>query len=284
MESERPRNVPARVSLAVVSLNEERNLRRCLESVRGLCDEIVVVDSGSADGTETVARDFGAVWAYREWDSFHGQKNAALGLCRGEWVLSLDCDEALSAALRDEISAFLESVSGDTAGAEFPRCSHFLGRWIRHGEWYPDWSLRLLRRGRAAFGGGAGHDRAKVEGRVERLQGELLHYSYPTINSYIEKMNAFSDAFLAREIALGRRWRPVSNVTRPLWRFFRGYVVRGGVLDGFPGLWIAAATAFAAFVRYSRLYEWERCESERARIERPRAQSSGERDEAGEAR
>ncbi len=246
-----------RLSLAVVSLNEEANIGRCLASARGLADEIVVVDSGSTDRTRAIAAEHGAIWHERPWDTFHGQKNAALGFCTGHWVLSLDCDEALSPELAAEICAFLERHGDGHAAAEFPRLTWFLGRWIRHGEWYPDWALRVFRRNAGRFNGGAGHDRVCVDGSIARLKGDLFHYSYPTINSYIAKMNSFSDAFLKRELAHGRGWSPVATLLRPWWRFFRGYVLRLGFLDGFPGLWIATATAFAAFVRYSRLYEHE---------------------------
>jgi glycosyltransferase involved in cell wall biosynthesis len=255
--------VAPRLSLAIVSLNEELNLARCLESAAGLADEIVVLDSGSTDGTRAVAERHGAKWHFREWDHFHGQKNAALALCTGRWTLSLDCDEALSPKLRDSIREFLDRDGDGCAGAEFPRMTQFLGRWIRHGEWYPDWALRLFLREKGRFGGGAGHDRVEVDGKVARLEGELLHYSYPTINSYISKMNSFSDAFLSREIYRGARWSPLANIFRPWWRFFRGYVIRLGFLDGFPGFWVAIATSFAAFVRHSRLYERELAEKSR---------------------
>jgi glycosyltransferase involved in cell wall biosynthesis len=246
-----------RLSLAIVSLNEEANLTRCLESVHGLVDEIVVVDAHSTDGTRQIALAHGAKWFERDWDHFHGQKNAALAKCNGRWILSLDCDEALSSALKSEIVEFLERDGNGMAAAEFPRMTQFLGRWIRHGEWYPDWALRLFRREGARFCGGAGHDRVHIAGRITRLKGVLLHYSYPTINSYIAKMNAFSDAFLKREVERDARWSLAANIFRPWWRFFRGYILRAGFLDGFPGFWIATATAFAAFVRHSRLYELE---------------------------
>ncbi len=242
------------LSVAIVSRNEEHNLPRCLKSLAGLAAEIVIVDSGSTDGTRAIAEQYGARWFEREWDHFHGQKNHALAQCTRAWVLSLDCDEALSEELRDSIKKLIAGP-GTFAGAEFARCTRFLGRWIRHGEWYPDWSRRLFERGKGHFEGGAGHDHLVVEGLVTRLRGDLLHDSYPTINSYITKMNSFSDAFLLRELARGKRWRISANLLRPAWRFFRGYILRRGFLDGFPGLWIAVATAFAGFVRYSRLYE-----------------------------
>ncbi|MGI9239868.1 MAG: glycosyltransferase family 2 protein, partial [Verrucomicrobiales bacterium] len=143
------------------------------------------------------------------------------------------------------------------AGASFPRLSHFLGRWIRHGDWYPDRKLRLFRRESGRFVGEPGHDEVEVEGAVVRLSADQLHYSYPNANSFLDKLNGFSDAFLAKELAAGKSWSLFRAIFRPWWRFFRGYVLRRGFLDGFPGYWIAKATAFSTFIRHSRLYEYE---------------------------
>ena len=245
------------LTVTVVTLNEESNLRRCLSSLDGLADEIVVVDSGSTDGTRAVADEFGAAWHHQDWQGFRDQKNFALAKSTQPWVLCLDADEELSSELREQISGFLKSDSA-ASGASFPRLSQFLGRWIRHGDWYPDRKLRLFRREKGRFVGEPGHDNVEVDGAIERLSADLLHYSYPTVNSFIEKLNGFSDAFLAKEQSAGKSWSLVQNVTRPWWRFFRGYILRRGFLDGFPGYWIAKATAFSAFVRHSRLYELEK--------------------------
>ena len=243
------------LTVTVVTLNEESNLRRCLSSLDGLAQEIVVVDSGSTDGTRTVADEFSAAWHHQDWQGFRDQKNFALSKATQPWVLCLDADEELSPELRAQISRLLEADPPSIDGASFPRLSQFLGRWIRHGDWYPDRKLRLFRRARGRFVGDPGHDNVEVDGEIERLSADLLHYSYPNVNSFIEKLNGFSNAFLAKEQAAGKRWSLAQNVTRPWWRFFRGYILRRGFLDGFPGYWIAKATAFSAFVRHSRLYE-----------------------------
>jgi len=172
-------------------------------------------------------------------------------------VLCLDADEALSPALRDEITTLLTADPPAIAGARCPRLSKFLGRWIRHGDWYPDRQLRLFRRAQGTFAGDDGHDHAEVDGQIHALRGDLLHYSYPSINTYIDKLNSFNDAFLATKVASNSRWSAISNITRPCWRFFRGYVLKRGFLDGFPGYWIAKGTAFSSFLRHSRLYENE---------------------------
>lgn len=243
------------LTVTVVTLNEESNLRRCLGSLGDLAAEVVVVDSGSADGTKAVADEFGARWFHQDWQGFRDQKNFALSKATRPWVLCLDADEELSVELRLQIGQFLETVDDATNGASFPRLSRFLGRWIRHGDWYPDRKLRLFRRGKGRFVGEPGHDHVEVDGVTVRLSADLLHYSYPSVNSFLDKLNGFSDAFLTKELAAGKRWSATQNVLRPWWRFFRGYVLRRGFLDGFPGYWIAKATAFSAFVRHSRLYE-----------------------------
>jgi glycosyltransferase involved in cell wall biosynthesis len=248
------------LSVTVVTLNEESNLRRCLSSVRDLATEVVVVDSGSSDGTRAVAEEFGAKWFHHDWQGFRDQKNFALKQSTQAWVLCLDADEELSGALRSQIKEILEENDPSIQGASFPRLSRFFGRWIRHGDWYPDRKLRLFRRDQGHFVGEPGHDRVEVDGPVARLSADLLHYSYPSANSFLDKLNGFSDAFLEKELANEKNWSLWQTVFRPWWRFFRGYILRRGFLDGFPGYWIAKATAFSAFVRHSRLYEHERAQ------------------------
>jgi hypothetical protein len=171
-------------------------------------------------------------------------------------VLVLDCDEELSDELKQSILAFFER--GDDArfdGASMNRRTWFMNRWISHGDWYPDNKLRLLRREKSRSGGSPEHDRFELDGKPTSLVGDLLHYSFRDTSHYLSKQIQFSDAFLERERTTGRSFSLFKVIARPLWRFFRAYVLRLGVLDGFPGLWIAVATAFFAFVRYSRMYE-----------------------------
>jgi glycosyltransferase involved in cell wall biosynthesis len=246
------------LSLSIIACNEEANLGRCLQSAAGLAREIIVVDSGSTDGTREIAERFGAKVTHQAWLGHRDQKNVALGLCTQPWVLALDCDEELSPELRKSIEDFFQgSGPGQFEGAECNRKVWFLGRWITHGDWYPDRKLRLFLREKATWAGSPEHDYVKVNGAVTRLSGDLHHYSFPSMSRYVEKINTFSDVFLARQKAEGRQWSLLANISRPLWRFFRAYVLRRGFLDGFPGLWIAVSTAYFAFVRYGRKFEDE---------------------------
>lgn len=246
------------LSISIVACNEEKNLERCLRSAEGLAREIVVVDSGSKDGTVAVAERFGAKVTHQAWLGYRDQKNFALKLCTEEWVLALDSDEELSPELRQNLEDFFANgLTQKYDGAEFNRKVWFLGRWITHGDWYPDTKLRLFRREKSKWGGSPEHDYIELDGKSIWLKGDLHHYSFPSINRYVEKINGFADVFLERQIQSGKRWSLATNLFRPWWRFFRAYVIRRGFLDGFPGFWIAVATAFSAFIRYSRKFEHE---------------------------
>jgi len=250
--------LPLNLSIAVISLNEEENLRRCLRSAADLAREIVVVDSGSTDRTCDVAREFGARVQRQDYLGQRDQKNVAVSLCTMPWVLILDCDEELSGELKAAIVAFFENGDAERfAGAKMARKVWFMGRWITHGDWYPDRKLRLFRRDAGRSGGNAAHDKVEVDGPVTTVSGDLHHYSFRDMRHYVSKINTFADAFLEKQKSEGARWSLGATLFRPWWRFFRAYVLRRGFLDGFPGLWIAVATGFFAFVRYSRKYEDE---------------------------
>ena len=246
------------LSIVVIAHNEAANIRRLLDSVRGLAAEIVVVVNDCTDGTDRIARDdYGAIIHEHPWQGHRDQKNIALGYATQPWVLCLDCDEEVSTELRGSLTTFIQQDDPTLAGAYFPRKVWFLGRWITHGDWYPDHSLRLIRRGQGQWSGSREHDSMRVTGKTVKLAGDLHHYSNPDLNSQITKINYFSDIYLARQLDEGKRWSLTHALFRPPWRFFRAYVLRAGFLDGFPGLYIAMLTAFATFVRHSRLYEYQ---------------------------
>ena len=247
------------ISVVVIARNEAHNLPRCLGSVRGWCAELVVVYNSSTDGTGEVAAQHGALVFETEWRGYRDNKNWALAKAQQPWALCLDADEEVSPALRRSIEAFF--ARGDERrfhGARFPRKVWFIDRWITHGDWYPDLSLRLLHVGRARWGGDAFvHEKVECDGPVATLTGDLHHYSFPTLASHVAKINPFADLFVRQQQAKGGKFSVFAAIFRPFWRFFRAYVIKLGFLDGYPGFYIAWATAFSAFVRYSRLFEAE---------------------------
>jgi glycosyltransferase involved in cell wall biosynthesis len=248
---------PLPLSVSLIAHNEAANLPRCLRSVAGWSAEIVVVINNCTDDTAAIARSFGARVIENPWRDFQTQKNFSLATCTQPWVLALDADEEVSPALRDEIGAFFNRGEQQRfAAADFPRKSWFLGRWITHGDWYPDRCLRLFRREAGRWGGDVAHTHIVIDaGQIARLRADLHHYSYATLPSQLFKISRQSDDFLRAQIARGRGWSLGAALLRPPWRFFRAYILRLGFLDGFPGFYIAVSTAFSALLRYSRLYE-----------------------------
>jgi glycosyltransferase involved in cell wall biosynthesis len=254
-------SVPAQLplSVAIIAKNEAHNLPRCLASVRGWVSEIVVVLNDTTDGSETIAQAAGARVHHLAWQGYRDMKNAASDLTTQPWILSLDADEEVSPVLRADIAAFLTRADASSfAGARFPRKVWFIDRWITHGDWYPDYSLRLFDRERGRWGGDKFvHEKLECRGPVATLRGDLHHFSFPTLSSHVAKINPFADLFVRQQEERGKRFSTATAVARPAWRFVRAYFLRRGFLDGFPGFYIAWATAFGTFVRYSRLYEAE---------------------------
>ena len=247
------------LSVVIVAKNEAANLPRCLASVRGWTAEIVVALNATTDNSGALALAAGARVCQLPWQGFRDTKNAALVLAAQPWALCLDADEEVSPALRAELAVFFARPDHTTfAGARFPRKVWFIDRWITHGDWYPDLSLRLVQRSRARWGGDRFvHEKMVCTGPVATLRGDLHHYSFPTLSSHVAKINPFADLFVQQHQARGTRFSVFAAVFRPFWRFLRAYVFKLGFLDGWAGFYIAWATAFGTFVRYSRLYEAE---------------------------
>ncbi len=245
------------LSVCIITGNEEENIRRCLESV-SWADEIVVVDSFSTDRTREISREFTDRVFQHRWMGYVGQKAIARNLARGEWILFVDADEAVSPALREEILATLRGgVPDGVAGFDFPRQVWYMRRWIRHGDWYPDTKLRLFRKACGRCCGIEPHERIEVEGEVRHLRSPLFHYTYENVADQIDTMNRFS-TISARNERLRRMpsayllW---GMLLHPPFRFFRSYFVKRGFLDGVAGLAIARSAAFSTFVKYAKLWE-----------------------------
>jgi glycosyltransferase involved in cell wall biosynthesis len=236
-----------RLSVVVITLDEEERLRACLESVVW-ADEIVVVDAGSHDKTLSIAREFTERVLFHGWSGYAAQKNFAVAQCTGEWILSLDADERVTDALREEIIATLGRATAE-AGFRIPRRNLFQGRWVRHGGLYPDWQLRLFRRGRGRFVERAVHESVAVEGTTGRLRAALVHESYRSVSDAVLRLNRYSDLAAAELAAQGRGGTLADVLLRPAWRFVSMYLLRGGFLDGWRGLVLARLFAHYVFLR-----------------------------------
>lgn len=247
-----------KLSVALITKNEEANLRRTLASVRW-ADEIVIVDCGSTDRTEDVAREFGAKFFVEDWKGFGAQKNSALAKCTGDWVLALDADEEVSAELAAEMRALLGRAP-ECEAYFLPRRNFFLGKWIRHGGYWPDAKLRLFRRGAAAFEERAVHETAHCAGKTGRLTGSLLHHAYPTLEGYLEHMNRYSTLGAEQAVARGKTGRSwagfVWNVyLTPLATFEYNYFLRLGFLDGREGLLLHLYHSVYVSWKYAKAWE-----------------------------
>ena len=249
-----------KISACLITLNEESNLRRCLQSCAGLVDEMVVVDSGSSDGTETIAREFGVRWVHQDWLGFVGQKNHVLGLASHPWVLSIDADEEISPELAQEIARIKQTGAPDNVtGYSMPRCVLYEGRWIRHGDWYPDRLTRLYRKTGARFAGGKVHERLEVSaGRVESLRGDLFHYSFKDAADHWARCQKYARLWAETQHEAGRTFGPFAPWSRSAFRWLRGYWLRGGFLDGPQGWRIARMNAREVFLKHRLLQQMRR--------------------------
>jgi glycosyltransferase involved in cell wall biosynthesis len=244
----------ADISTIVITLNEERNLPRCLASVRPFSREIVVVDSGSTDGTLAAASAAGARVIPQVWLGYGKQKQFALEQARSPWVFSIDADEEVSPELARAIAQSDFSADGYMVG----RRVWYLGRWIDHGAWNPDWVMRLFRKDRARFTPERVHERVQVSGRAARLHGALYHYSYRDVAHHLAKINEMSSLAAAQMAERGRHASWMKLALSPGWEFFRSYVLKGGFQDGAPGLVVAKLHAYYHFLKYAKLRELEK--------------------------
>jgi glycosyltransferase involved in cell wall biosynthesis len=241
-----------RLSAIVIARDNERIIGRCVESLR-FADEIIVVDSGSVDRTPEICRALGAhVHVTSDWPGHGPQKNRALGLATGEWVLSIDSDEWVTPQLREEIERTLQAP-GMHGGYAMPRCSSFLGREMKHSGWWPDYVPRLFRRDAARFSDDHTHERLIVDGSVGRLTQPIMHEAIVDLDQMLAKMNAYSSGSAQMKLAAGARGGIVRAVAHGAWAFFRTYVLRRGFLDGREGFLLAVANAEGSYYRYVKL-------------------------------
>lgn len=243
------------LSVAIITLNAATQLADCLASA-AFADDIVVIDSGSTDGTPALAQAHGARVMHCDWRGFGPQKQFAVDSAQHDWVLCLDADERVSPELRGSIENALRAPS--TAAFRFARCNRFLGRYLKHGEGYPDWSLRLFDRRQARWSDDAVHEQVIADGPVATLKGDLLHDSAETLASYLTKQNRYTSLAADMAYQAGKRVGFGRLFLSPLIRFVKFYLIRQGFRDGLPGLIHIAIGCFNSFSKYAKLLELQK--------------------------
>lgn len=241
------------ISACIITLNEESRIRDCLESVKWV-NEIIVVDSFSTDKTVDICREYTERVYKRKWPGNIDQKNYAISLANGEWILCLDADERLSPELIQDIQECIKKP-GDIAGYFFPRCSQYLNRWIYHGDWYPDYQLRLFKNGSGKWQGTNPHGRVVVEGKTKHMKHDIYHFNYRDFSHQLRTIDNYSLIFANIMRERGKGFSLFQLVFRPAYKFVRVYIFKRGFLDGLPGFILAVSNAFYIFVKYVKLWE-----------------------------
>ena len=244
------------ISVIIRTFNEGKNIRACLESI-SWADEIVVVDSESTDNTTSIAREYTQKVVVQPWLGHIGQSQFATDQASKLWVLSLDADERISPALRDELLG-IDLNKSQFDAYEMPRRHFFMQRWINHSAWYPDYKIRLFRKDRCRWGGYAPHDKVQVPGSTGRLKNDILHFIYRDLEHFASTKNRYSTLTADDHFRNGKRARLVDFTLRPLYAFLYRYFVRMGIFDGVPGLAISIMESHAVFMKYMKLYELQK--------------------------
>jgi glycosyltransferase involved in cell wall biosynthesis len=242
------------LSIVIICLNEEKNIGRCLDSVKDIADEIVVLDSFSTDNTVSIAKQKGAHVIQETFKGYIQQKNRAIELTSYNYVLSLDADEALDSLMIDSISKAKEKFTNQAY--QMNRMSNYCGKFIRHGSWYPDTKIRLFDKRVARWGGTNPHDKILLsEGiKVKHLDGDILHYSYNSISEHVNQNNKFSTLAAEALFAKGKKTNLLKVFVNPVWAFLLSYIIKAGFLDGLFGLVIAVMIANLTFLKHIKLY------------------------------
>lgn len=242
------------ISAVIITRNEARNIGRCITSLQGLVDEVVVVDSESTDETRSIALGLGARVIVRAWTDYSDQKNFANAQARNDYVLSMDADEALSPELMDSLKH--AQRAGLVGAYRFNRLTNYCGTWVRHGGWYPDVKVRLFPKAAARWEGEHVHEELKLRSGlpITHLKGDLLHWSYHSLDDHRERIERYSTLHARKMMADGRTAGPVKRWLSPVAKFVQGYLMQGGFLDGAAGFHIARLSARAVHLKYAKLH------------------------------
>jgi glycosyltransferase involved in cell wall biosynthesis len=243
-----------KLSAVIITFNEEKNIGRCIESIKNIADEILILDSNSTDQTAAIAKSRGAVVIKESFRGHIQMKNRAVELAANNYILSLDADEALDARLI--LSILTEKEKFTHKAYRMNRCTNYCGQFIRHGSWYPDRKIRIFDRRFAKWGGTNPHDKIIVDENtnVKQLSGDILHYSYYTISEHVAQNNKFSTISAESLFAQGKKTNLLKIVVNPVWAFVQGYFFRLGFLDGLFGFAIAVQVSQLTFLKHLKLY------------------------------
>ena len=242
------------ISVVIITLNEEKNIGRCLESLKNVADEIIVLDSYSTDRTKEICQRYSVSYWEREWKGYSGTKNYANSLAKSEYILSVDADEALSPELEKALIEFKKTESPSLAYS-LNRITNYCGKWIKHCGWYPDRKIRLWKKGAAKWVGEIHETLEFVEGpEIWELKGDLYHYSFHAIKQHVEQINKFTEIGALQSFEKGKRTTLFKIFIYPKWKFFRDYIIKLGFLDGYYGYVVCKNSAHAKFLKYIKLY------------------------------
>lgn len=241
------------ISATVIALNEEANITEALDSL-GWADEIVVVDSGSTDATLDICRKYGIAPYTRAWTGYVDQKNFAVEKATNDWVFSLDADERVSPTLQQEIVDLL-NAGPRHPGYRIPRVAYFMGRWICHGDWYPDYQLRLFDRRHGRWQGGRVHESVTLDQEPGFLSGKIHHFTYRNLSAYLLRLENYSTLAAADYRQRGKVSTPLGMLLYPMATFLKAYLLKRGFLDGVPGFVVAVMGAVSVFFKYAKLHE-----------------------------
>ena len=255
------------ISAVLICCNEEAKIEQALASLQGVADETIVIDSGSTDGTLAICRRHTERVYQKAWRGYREQKQFATDLASHDWVFSLDADEMLSPELGTELQEWKCGPESDCSGYLVARKAFFMGRWIEHTTWHPDWQLRLFRKSAGKWEGGRVHESFRVSGAIERLQGELLHFTYSSLSEFLRQLETFSSLAAADLYDRGRRATLFKMLTEPPLVFTKNYFVKLGFLDGVPGLLASILSSVSTLFKHLKLWEISHCRREDCSVE-----------------
>ncbi|EKO50957.1 glycosyltransferase, group 2 family protein [Leptospira kirschneri str. 200803703] len=254
------KSIGKKLSVAIITYNEEKNIKECIESCLEIADEIVVLDSISTDKTERISKSFSSVRFYKQRFKGHiEQKNDAIALCKYDWIFSLDADERVSTELKNSILTFKQKQDDETLnGLQVSRLTYHMGKFIRYSGWYPQYRYRIFKKGKAIWVGENPHDYISIQGKGGKIYGDIIHYSFRDLSHQVNTINQFSSIVAFTRQKKGKKFSILRTIYKPFSKFIETYFFKFGFLDGFPGWVIAVSSAYSTFLKDAKQYELQK--------------------------